>query len=224
MNIVLIVAAGRGMRMGGPLPKQYLELDGISILRRTISNFINRNNIHKIQVIIHPDDSNLYNEAVSGLDILPPVFGGENRQDSVINGLRAISKFNPHKILIHDGVRPFVDDETIDQVIIELDSKKAVIPIIAIKDTIKEVVDGKIVKTIDRNKICKVQTPQGFIFQDLLNAYENLIGKNEIYTDDSLIFENMKIDVYTIVGKESNFKITTKEDLINAQLRVQNVK
>src|SRR5271165_3859941 len=128
MNIAMIVAAGRGYRLGGPLPKQYLTLGGQPILRRTITALASHKDIDAVQVLIHPDDVALYEAAVEGLEKLRPVlFGGATRQDSARLGLEGIAGLKPKKVLIHDAVRPFVAPETITAVLAALERVPAVI-------------------------------------------------------------------------------------------------
>jgi 2-C-methyl-D-erythritol 4-phosphate cytidylyltransferase/2-C-methyl-D-erythritol 2,4-cyclodiphosphate synthase len=127
-NAAIIVAAGRGQRVGGEIPKQYLEVGGMPILRRTVEVFLNHPNIDLIQVIIHPDDKNLYDQALNGLDLPAPIFGGETRQQSVLNGLEAISDKMPEYVFIHDAARPFLDHKIIDDLIDVVEFSGAVIP------------------------------------------------------------------------------------------------
>ena len=128
VNVALIVAAGRGYRLGGALPKQYLPLGGRPILRHTIEALAAHKNIHAIQVLIHPDDTQLYDDAVAGLEKLRPVlFGGAQRQDSVRLGLEGIAGLKPGTVLIHDAVRPFIAGHTISAVLEALSRSPAAI-------------------------------------------------------------------------------------------------
>ncbi len=105
----LIVAAGRGTRFGGALPKQYLPLGGTSVLRHAVAAFATHPRIDAVQVVIRTEDRGIFDEAVAGLALLPPVPGGAERQDSVRLGLEALVPHDPARVLIHDGARPFPD-------------------------------------------------------------------------------------------------------------------
>ncbi len=211
-NIALITAAGRGSRIVADyeVPKQYLKLCGISILRHSINTFLKHPDIDNVLVVIHKEDIELYKEAVAGLDILPPVFGGSTRQESVRLGLSSLKNDPPQKVLIHDSARPFVTSKIITAVIKQLDNSPAVIPAIPVDDTIKKCTDGKILWTVERSDLWRAQTPQGFIFQDILHYHELYKDKN--FTDDAAIKEYAGIPVTIIPGSQNNFKITTDED------------
>ena len=114
-TVALIVSAGRGTRISGKIPKQYLPLGGETILSKTNRLFINHPGIDAVRVVIHPDDQDLYKTAISGLDLLSPVYGGIERQDSVRYGLESFEELGPKNVLIHDSVRPFVSGSLIDK-------------------------------------------------------------------------------------------------------------
>ena len=220
MNIGLIVAAGRGFRVGGPLPKQYLALAGQPILRRTIMALTLHPAIDAVQVLIHPDDQSLYSEATAGLEKLLPVgFGGKERQDSVRLGLEAIAGLNPQTVLIHDAVRPFIALETISAILAALDHGSAAIVGVPLADTLKRV-DGKMVTgTVSRAGLWRAQTPQGFKFQDILKAHDHAArtAPQTDFTDDAMIAEYAGLRVEMVQGLEENFKITTSADLARAE-------
>ncbi len=143
----LIVAAGRGTRFGGTLPKQYLPLGGGSVLRHAVTAFATHPRIAGIQVVIRDEDREMFGSALAGLAVLPPVPGGAERQDSVRLGLEALRGHNPHQVLIHDGARPFPDAALIDRVLDALEREPAAIPALPLRDTIKRVTDGHIRET-----------------------------------------------------------------------------
>ena len=124
----LVVAAGRGSRFGGALPKQYLSLDGVSLLRHAVAAFVEHPRVADVLVAIHPEDRDPFDRAVAGLGVMAPVAGGPTRQDSVRLGLEALASCRPERVLIHDGARPFPDPELIDRVIDALDEAPATIP------------------------------------------------------------------------------------------------
>lgn len=217
-TIALIMAAGRGSRMLADydVPKQYLPLGNKSILRRSIEVFLNHKLVDNVIVVIHPNDIELYKESTIGLDILDPVIGGERRQDSVRFGLEALSNINPRNVLIHDAARPFVDKKIITGVIEELNYSRSVLPAVPIEDTVKKCEDGKILWTIDRSDLWRAQTPQGFIFQDILNAH--IENKDVTFTDDAALMEHINIPVSIVTGSQNNFKITTDSDYERAEM------
>src|SRR5436853_4152838 len=158
----LIVAAGRGTRFGGDLPKQYLPLGGATVLRHAVNAFAAHPRIDGVLVAIRPEDRALFDRAVAGLPVLPPVPGGAERQDSVRLGLEALAEHKPDRVLIHDGARPFPDAALIERVIDGLDRGPAAIPALPLGDTIKRVENGGIIENVDRAQLLPAQAPHGF--------------------------------------------------------------
>lgn len=225
--VALITACGRGTRFASDgTPKQYMQLAGVPLLRHSILAFLNHRQVDDVICVIHPQDIKLYEEAVMGLDLLNPVFGGDTRQASIRIGLEALEQYNPAKVLIHDGVRPFVSKRIINGVIEKLETHPAVIPAIIVEDTIKKCDDGKIEWTLERENLWRAQTPQGFIYSDILNSH--IAFKDLHFTDDSALNEYAGIPVAIIPGSQNNFKITNQEDYERAQrmvgLLIKNVK
>jgi 2-C-methyl-D-erythritol 4-phosphate cytidylyltransferase/2-C-methyl-D-erythritol 2,4-cyclodiphosphate synthase len=226
--VALITACGRGNRFnqGEGIPKQYLPLAGISLLRHSILTFLNHPQITDVMCVIHPDDVALYEEAAMGLDLLNPVFGGDTRQASIRLGLEALRDYKPNKVLIHDGVRPFVSKRIINGILEKLETHPAVIPAIAVEDTLKKYSDGKIEWTLERENLWRAQTPQGFIYDDILNSH--IAFKDLNFTDDASLNEYAGIPVAIVPGSQNNFKITTEEDFDRAKrmaaMLIQNVK
>ncbi len=221
MNAAIIVAAGRGSRMGGAIPKQYRDLDSTPILRHTVIAFLRHPEISYTQVVIHPSDRDLYHRALHGLDVPPPVIGGATRQESVRFGLESIAGLNPTKVIIHDGVRPFVEQEAISTVLATLDRAPAVITGIPVVDTLKRAPGGLVSATVDRAEMWRAQTPQGFLFNRILAAHQKLHLRNpnsSDLTDDSLVAESDAMAVAVALGSEDNIKITTERDLERAEL------
>ncbi len=221
--VALIVSAGRGHRYGGETPKQYLDLAGISLLARSITALQDHPRISQIRVVIHPDDLALYRESIDDLDILPPVFGGAERQDSVRLGLESLQEFAPHNVLIHDAVRPFVDPATIDRLFAALDGGDfGVIPGVAVADTLKRSTNNIITDTFSRANLWRAQTPQAFDFNKILDAHH--VAAGSALTDDAAIAEASGIQVAIVEGSEDNFKITTAADfergMQNLRLRI----
>ena len=220
-TIVLIVAAGKGMRAGKPMPKQYVNLAGRMVLSRTIDAFIGHQLIAGIAIVICPQDIDLYHQATKEFDrkILPPIFGGKTRQESVFNGLKALQEYAPERVLIHDAARPFVEELLIGRVMQGLYSHDAVLPIIPVTDTIKQVANHLVSATVDRADLFAAQTPQGFRFPLILELHEQ--AKKEqttAFTDDVSITENAGIDVLCVEGGPDNHKLTTSGDMKIAEL------
>lgn len=215
----IIVGAGRGRRMAGPVPKQYRPLGGLAVLRHTIEAFRSHPAIDAVCCVIHADDGALYAAATAGLALPPPVLGGETRQESVHRGLLSLAAAAPDRVLIHDAVRPFVDPDTIDAVIAALDRQEAVITGLPVPDTLKRCEDGLVTGTVDRTGIWRAQTPQGFRFPALLAAHEAALrdGAAAELTDDAMAIERAGARVGMIEGGEDNFKITTERDLLRAE-------
>jgi len=224
MNIGLIVAAGRGHRLGGAIPKQYLHLSGQTILRRTILALSSHSHIHAIQVLIHPDDAQLYAAAIVGLDLPPPLFGGATRQETVRRGLEGIAHLNPATVLIHDAVRPFISHATISAVLAALERSPGAIAGVPLADTLKRVTDGRVAATVDRQNLYRAQTPQGFRYADILAAHRQVQREatGTEFTDDAMIAEHLGMSVEMVLGSEDNFKITTTHDLQRAEFHLKN--
>ncbi len=214
-TVALVVAAGRGRRFGGDLPKQYHDLAGRMVLRHTLAAFAANPEIDAVRAVIHPDDRQLYDLAAAGLGLLDPVPGGASRQDSVRLGLESLRPLAPSKVLIHDGARPFIDAGTIGRVIAALDHHAAALPVVAVADTLKRGADGVVVDTVDRNGLFRAQTPQGFRFADILAAHLAVVGED--LTDDAAVAERAGLAVALVAGAEDNVKLTTATDLERAR-------
>lgn len=217
---VLIVAAGRGHRFGGELPKQYRTVGGRMILSRVLGIFCAHPAVTSVRAVIHPDDSALYRCAADGLPVEDPVFGGPTRQDSVRNGLESLKAENPDIVLIHDGARPFVDFGVINRAIDVALTGKGAIPALPVTDTVKTVKDvngEKVVDaTIDRSALWRVQTPQAFPYAQIAAAHDAC--KDMELTDDAAVAERAGMTVVLTRGSEDNFKITTAADLERAEM------
>ena len=215
-TVALIVAAGRGHRAGGGLPKQYQLLAGQSLLRRSCLAFMNHPRIDAVGVVIHPDDAPLYAESTTGLEILPPVHGGATRQDSCRNGLESLIGLAPQKVLIHDAARPFVDEATIGRVLDALGDSPAAIAAIPVTDTLKRAgARGLVAGTVEREGLWRAQTPQGFRYAEILAAHRKLTSQS--LTDDAAVAEAAGLAVALTPGSEANFKLTTEDDFARAE-------
>lgn len=215
-TVALIVAAGRGHRAGGGLPKQYRLLAGQSLLRRSCAAFLNHPRIDAVCAVIHPDDTGLYAESVAGLELLPPGHGGATRQDSCRNGLESLAELAPERVLIHDAARPFVDKATIDRVLDALADGPAAVAAIAVTDTLKKAAsDMHITGTVEREGLWRAQTPQGFRYAEILGAHRKLAAQS--LTDDAAVAEAAGLAVALTPGSEDNFKLTTEDDFARAE-------
>jgi 2-C-methyl-D-erythritol 4-phosphate cytidylyltransferase/2-C-methyl-D-erythritol 2,4-cyclodiphosphate synthase len=211
----LVVAAGRGSRFGGSLPKQYVPLGGATVLRHAVTAFATHPRIVNVLVAIRPEDGALFDRAVAGLQTVSPVQGGATRQESVRLGLEALAGYRPQHVLIHDGARPFPDQRVIDRVIERLDEAVAVIPCLPLSDTIKRAEGETIRETIDRSGLWRAQTPQGFHFDAILAAHRAAIGR--ALTDDAAVAEAAGLGPVIVAGSDDNLKVTTPEDLAAAE-------
>ena len=224
---VLVVAAGRGSRAGTGLPKQYRVLAGRSVLARTLDAFLSRPDIRSIVTVIHPDDRNLYEAAVAGLDGLSePVAGGETRQDSVRAGLAALAARGAGRddlVLIHDGARPFASADLVDRAVAAAARFGAAVPGCPVFDTVKAIdAEGRITGTPDRTCLRTVQTPQAFRFGliEAAHARATAEGRNDL-TDDAAVAEFAGHAVTVFAGDPVNIKLTTTADLEAAERRLQ---
>ena len=211
--VALVVAGGRGVRLGGPVAKQYQDLAGIPVLRHTLLAFCHHPAIAAVAAVISEGDRALYEDAARGLDVLPPILGGASRQQSVSNGLRGIAQLAPARVLIHDGARPFVSAAVIDNVLSGLDNHPGAIAAVPVVDSLRRSRDGIIVDEVPRDDLWQAQTPQGFHFASILNAHEN---GGEGHTDDASLARAAGLDVALVEGAAENFKITTANDLTRA--------
>ena len=224
-NIALIVAAGRGERAGTDRgPKQYRRLAGTTVLQRTVGAFLSHPQIDAVQVVIHADDFSLYeNSLQNASDLLPPIVGGATRQQSVFAGLQALAAGGYDNVLIHDAARPFVDPHLIDRVLDGLKNYAAALPGLNIVDTVKRIgTDGTVGQTVSRDGLFTAQTPQGFHFKPIYKAHRNAADAGKLdLTDDSAIAEWANIAVTPVAGSTANIKLTTPEDFVEAEKRMQ---
>jgi 2-C-methyl-D-erythritol 4-phosphate cytidylyltransferase / 2-C-methyl-D-erythritol 2,4-cyclodiphosphate synthase len=211
----LVVAAGRGDRFGGAVPKQYLTLGGAMVLHHAVAAFARHPRIAEVLVVIRSEDRLLFDRAVAGLPVLPPVAGGPSRQESVRLGLEALMSRSPERVLIHDGARPFPDAGLIGRVIDALDQALAAIPCLPMRDTVKRAAEGSIRATVDRADLWRAQTPQGFHFGPILAAHRAAAGRE--LTDDSAVAEAAGLQPLVIDGSEDNLKLTTPDDFAAAE-------
>lgn len=207
---VLIVAGGTGTRAGEGLPKQYRQLAGEIVLRKTIKAFLPLAAPQNIRVVIHPEHADFYSACVTGLNLPEAVIGGGSRRESVSNGLKAFAHLNPETpILIHDAARPFVSPEIISACVAELQKSQAVTTAIRVTDTLRKGENNHLGETVTRDHLWSIQTPQGFHYGVITKAHEILTGD---FSDDSQMTSAMGINVAIIEGSRENIKLTTEDD------------
>jgi 2-C-methyl-D-erythritol 4-phosphate cytidylyltransferase len=219
-TVAVIVAAGAGKRIEGDLPKQFLTLGDKPILAHTIEKFESCELIDEIILVVPEDYLSYCSQAIvdkfSFRKIKKIVCGGKERQDSVYLGLKACSG-GTSIVAIHDGVRPFIPSDKISDSVRVCQTKRAVILAVAPKDTIKRVADGSVVTTLDRNKLCLVQTPQVFEYELILDAHQKAKEDGFLGTDDSALVERLGHQVTILEGDYRNIKITRAADLTVAK-------
>ncbi|GEQ22812.1 2-C-methyl-D-erythritol 4-phosphate cytidylyltransferase [Clostridium butyricum] len=223
MVSAIVLAGGRGKRMGSVQSKQYIDLNGKPILYYTLNHFINNKNIDKVILVIPEDELEFCrNEVLDkyNLKIDSIAFGGKERQDSVYNGLKKAD--GSDIVLIHDGARPFVSERIIEEGIKYAGMYGAAAPGVMPKDTIKvKNQESFSLETPDRNNLVAVQTPQVFDYNIIFGCHKKVKEKHLDVTDDTMVVELFGNDVYLYEGEYTNIKITTPEDLILAQYLVE---
>ena len=216
----LIVAAGRGQRLGEATPKQYLPLGARPVLWHALDALLAHPAIDLVAVVIHPGDRALYDAAVAGLDDLrlrPPVAGGAARAASVLAGLEAVAAEAPDRVLIHDAARPFLSPALISAILEALDSAPAALPALPVVDALWRGADGLATVPVPRDGLWRAQTPQGFHFAAILAAHRARTGDA---ADDAEVARAAGLAVRLVPGDEDAFKITTTADLERARARL----
>jgi 2-C-methyl-D-erythritol 4-phosphate cytidylyltransferase/2-C-methyl-D-erythritol 2,4-cyclodiphosphate synthase len=217
----ILVAAGRGLRAGAGGPKQYRSIGGRTVIFRAMEPFCRHPDVFAVQPILNPDDTVMFNDAVSGLRHAPPASGGATRQDSVRAGLEALAGQKPDIVLIHDAARPFVTAALISRAIDAAGRTGAAIPTIPVTDTVK-LIDGSgnVEATPERARLRIAQTPQAFRFDVILEAHRRAAreGRSD-FTDDAALAEWAGLTVTTFEGDPANMKLTTPEDFVREEAR-----
>lgn len=211
---VIIPSAGSGVRMNSPVKKQFIEIYGKPILWHTINIFESHNLIDEI-IVVGPQSDLVHIEEMCNTftKVKHIVAGGKLRQDSIMNGYKYVSD-NVDNILVHDGVRPFVDKKTINELIEVLKSYNCGITGIPIYSTVKRVnTENFVEETLNRDELWEIQTPQGLKKTVFETAYNKAIKDHFYGTDEAMIAEYNKIPVKLVLGSKRNIKITTPEDI-----------
>lgn len=217
----MIVAGGKGLRMGASIPKQFLPVNGLPILMLTIKRFREYDGSLRIILVLPKEQHEYWNELCKNYhftDAYAVVEGGETRFHSVRNGLAAIPDDTQGVVGIHDGVRPFPSVEVIRACYETARTAKAVIPVVPVVETVRHIVAGGKTETVDRADYRLVQTPQTFDIQLLKQAYAQ--PYRDCFTDDASVVESAGHEVTLIEGNRENIKITTPFDLRIARILV----
>ena len=211
----LVVAAGSGSRAGDGPPKQYRTIAGKSVLALAVDSLLAHPSVAQVQVVIGQDHGDLYEGAMAGRSLPPPIVGGAQRRHSVRAGLESVRS---EYVLIHDAARPFVPQEVIDRLVKALDRYHGAVPVLSVVDTLarKEDVLGD---TIDRSTIVRVQTPQAFRTDSLIQAHRNWQDQREA-TDDAQMLRAIGHDVALVAGDPLLEKLTYEADFKLAAARL----
>jgi 2-C-methyl-D-erythritol 4-phosphate cytidylyltransferase len=227
MNFAIVVAAGKGTRLGGERPKQFLALQGIPVIIHTLRQFERSEEIDEVITVLPAGDTAGFESLAQQFALQKArrvVAGGATRAQSVRNGLAAIP--NAEIVAVHDGVRPLVTSDEIDKTVVAAGKTGAAILTAPVADTIKRIEGSRIIETVPRAELRRALTPQCFRFEILKHAYEKLdeleAAGFEI-TDESLLVERLGIEVVTVEGSARNIKITNQEDLVLAEAMLQSV-
>ena len=208
-TIAIILASGLGHRFDKNKLKQYQIINGKAVIYHSVNIFNKNPKIDKVIVVINKNHEKQANKYLTDINSINIIHGGLTRQESVYNALKYIERYCPKNILIHDAVRPNIKNNIINLVLEKLDYYKAVIPVIEITDSVKNISENLINKHINRENLALAQTPQGFRYIDILAKHSRSKKKN--LTDDSTLFSK----VYIVPGDPYNLKITNKIDLEN---------
>lgn len=210
----LIVAAGAGTRFGGR--KQFAYLQGKPVLEWTLERFQSHEEVGAI-VLVLPDEQDRKHYRLRYAKIVDTVRGGERRQDSVWQGFRLLDERSADIVLVHDGARPLVGATLISRVITAAWAEGAAVPVLSVEETVKEVREGKVLRTVDRSALARAQTPQGFRYGVLRTALEAARKERFYGTDEAGLVERIGLPVAVVEGDPRNIKITTPIDLTVAE-------
>jgi 2-C-methyl-D-erythritol 4-phosphate cytidylyltransferase / 2-C-methyl-D-erythritol 2,4-cyclodiphosphate synthase len=223
----IIVAAGRGSRVGGEVPKQYRLLAGKPVIAHALETLLSERRIDPVLPVIHPDDRSRYAQTathVVGADtrLRKPVAGGETRQESVRRGLEALAADRPELVLIHDAARPFATAALVDRAIAAGRAYGAAVPGTVPTDTVKVVDDrSRVIETPDRARLRAIQTPQAFAFRPLLEAHREAASQGlRSFSDDGALAEWAGLPVTVFEGDAANAKLTREADFVEAERRL----
>ncbi|MGD6994524.1 2-C-methyl-D-erythritol 4-phosphate cytidylyltransferase [Sutcliffiella horikoshii] len=220
---VIVLAAGQGKRMKAGKNKQFIELEGKLVIIHTLSVFEADPWCSEIKLVINEKEKDIFKELLHQYPvqkIKEMVIGGEERQDSVYNGLTSLQ--SAEIVLVHDGARPFISQEVIHSLVKKAAKEGAAIVGVPVKDTIKRVSKAGVVEqTVERSSLWSIQTPQAFRYPILKEAHDKAKAENYLGTDEASLVERIHVPVHIVQGEYENFKLTTPEDLILAKAFLQ---
>ena len=211
----IIPASGKGKRSSTDVPKQYLKFSGKELIAYTLEVFQNNNLIDEITISAEPEYFSLLNEIKKKFNltkIIKVVEGGEERQDSVYNALKAIKADDNDLIAVHDAARPLLPDNILTNAINTAKEKGNALVCLKARDTLLKG-DQVVREYVDRSEMYYVQTPQIFKYKDLMNAMKKAYEKNFIGTDESMLIKELGIDINIVEGSMLNFKVTSSTDI-----------
>jgi 2-C-methyl-D-erythritol 4-phosphate cytidylyltransferase/2-C-methyl-D-erythritol 2,4-cyclodiphosphate synthase len=215
----VVVAAGRGMRTGGDLPKQFRQIGGESLVRRALAMLVDHPLVGFVQPVIRAEDRSRFEAESAGLATMPPAIGGATRQASVHAGLEALAPRRPELVLVHDAARPFATPALVSRAIEAAAKTGAAVPGLPPADTVKRVAgDGTVEATLERENLRLIQTPQAFAFAPLLAAHRRAAALGRLdFTDDAALAEWAGLKVGVFAGEAGNIKLTHAEDFARAE-------
>ncbi|WP_010191455.1 2-C-methyl-D-erythritol 4-phosphate cytidylyltransferase [Bacillus sp. m3-13] len=220
---VIVLAAGQGKRMKAGKNKQFIELEGKPVIIHTLSVFEADPWCSEIKLVINEKEKDIFKELLHQYPvqkIKEIVIGGEERQDSVYNGLTSLQ--SAEIVLVHDGARPFISQEVIHNLVEKASKEGAAIVGVPVKDTIKRISKAGVVEqTVERSSLWSIQTPQAFRYPILKEAHDKAKTENYLGTDEASLVERIHVPVHIVQGEYENFKLTTPEDLILAKAFLQ---
>jgi 2-C-methyl-D-erythritol 4-phosphate cytidylyltransferase len=224
MNIAIIAAAGQGTRLGGGRAKQFLELAGVPVIIHTLEKFEQCADIQEVIVVLPAPDAAGFLALAAKYDLRKltrVVTGGATRAESVLRGLQSIRAATAEIVAVHDGVRPFVTPEEITRTVRAAQASGAAILTTTAVDTIKEVENNRIVRTLERARLRHALTPQCFRYELLRRAFEQSPELIASATDDSFLVESLGATIAIVEGSARNIKITRPEDLVLGEIMLR---
>jgi len=227
MNVAIVVAAGKGTRLGGDRPKQFLQLAGVPVIIHTLKQFERSKRINEVIMVLPAEDTAGFESLAQRFELSKVrriVAGGSTRAQSVRNGLAAI--VDAEIVAVHDGVRPLVTPEEIDEVVGAAERGGSAILTAPVADTIKRVESDRIVETVSRAELRRALTPQCFQFEVLKRAYEQLDELESAgvdITDESFLVERIGLKIVSVAGSARNIKITNADDIALAEVLIKSL-
>jgi 2-C-methyl-D-erythritol 4-phosphate cytidylyltransferase/2-C-methyl-D-erythritol 4-phosphate cytidylyltransferase/2-C-methyl-D-erythritol 2,4-cyclodiphosphate synthase len=216
-NAAVITAAGNSVRTGSGIKKEFRLIDNKPVLVHAVLPFLETGLFNYLIITMSPAQIEKTRKILDSYmkpDKITVIPGGETRQKSVLKGLESLINRKPEYVLIHDGARPWISAEIIKSVFEKTVQKRACVPVIKARDAVKSIKNSEVIENhLDREKIYCAQTPQGFIYSEILEAHKRALSENLSFIDDSEIYSRYIGPVYIVEGDVRNSKITYKYDL-----------